>query len=63
MATLSVIGRWALREQLSIREIAGRTSLSRNTIKKYLRAGAAEPRYAKRISPSSVRSRRLSLRR
>ena len=54
MATLSVIRRWALREQLSIREIARRTGLSRNTIKKYLRAGAAEPRYAKRISPSKL---------
>jgi transposase len=54
VATLSVIRRWALREQLSIREIARRTGLSRNTIKKYLRAGAAEPRYAKRRSPSKL---------
>ncbi len=54
MATLSVIRRWALREQLSIREIARRTGLSRNTIKKYLRAGEAEPRYAKRTSPSKL---------
>ena len=54
MATLSVIRRWALREQLSIREIARRTGLSRNTIKKYLRAEAVEPRYAKRISPSKL---------
>ena len=41
VATLSVIRRWALREQLSIREIARRTGLSRNTIRKYLRAGEA----------------------
>ncbi|WP_157008041.1 helix-turn-helix domain-containing protein, partial [Xenophilus azovorans] len=54
VATLSVIRRWALREQLSIREIARRTGLSRNTIKKYLRAEAAEPRYAKRVSPSKL---------
>ncbi len=54
MATLSVIRRWALREQLSIREIARRTGLSRNTIKKYLRAGAVEPRYSKRVSPSKL---------
>jgi transposase len=54
VATLSVIRRWALREQLSIREIARRTGLSRNTIKKYLRAGAVEPRYAKRVSPSKL---------
>ena len=34
---LSVIRRWHLRDQMSIREIAKRTGLSRNTIKKYLR--------------------------
>ena len=54
MATLSVIRRWALREQLSIREIARRTGLSRNTVRKYLRAGVVEPRYGKRISPSKL---------
>jgi transcriptional regulator with XRE-family HTH domain len=54
VATLSVIRRWALREQLSIREIARRTGLSRNTIKKYLRAGAVEPHYPRRISPSKL---------
>ena len=37
VATLSVIRRWALREQLSTREIARRTGLSRNTIRKSLR--------------------------
>lgn len=42
MATLGVIRRWALREQMSIREIARRTDLSRNTVKKYLRAGELE---------------------
>ncbi|PLC07697.1 IS21 family transposase, partial [Variovorax sp. RO1] len=52
VATLSVIRRWALREQMSIREIARRTGLSRNTVKKYLRAGDEEPRYAKRTSSS-----------
>jgi transposase len=54
VATLSIIRRWALREQLSIREIARRTGLSRNTIKKYLHADVAEPRYAKRVSPSKL---------
>ena len=54
VATLSVIRRWALREQLSIREISRRTGLSRNTIRKYLRAGTAEPQYAKRRSPSKL---------
>ncbi|MFG6490617.1 IS21 family transposase, partial [Roseateles sp. BYS78W] len=54
VATLSVIRRWALREQLSIREIARRTGLSRNTIRKYLRAGDQEPTYAKRASKSRL---------
>jgi len=54
VATLSVIRRWALREQMSIREIARRTGLSRNTVKKYLRAGDEEPRYAKRTSSSKL---------
>lgn len=54
MATLSVIRRWALREQLSIREIARRSGLSRNTIKKYLASGVVEPRYAKRTSSSKL---------
>lgn len=43
MELLSVIRRWALRDQLSIREIARRTGLSRNTIRKYLRGDVVEP--------------------
>ena len=54
MATLNVIRRWALREQLSIREIARRTGLARNTVKKYLRSDQTEPQYAKRISSSKL---------
>ena len=54
VATLSVIRRWALREQLSIREISRRTGLSRNTIRKYLRADSVEPSYARRVSPSKL---------
>jgi transposase len=54
VATLSVIGRWALREQLSIREIARRSGLSRNTIKKYLASEVVEPRYAKRTGTSKL---------
>jgi len=54
VATLSVIRRWALREQMSIREISRRTGLARNTVKKYLRAGSEEPRYAKRASSSKL---------
>lgn len=48
------VRRWALREQMSIREIARRTGLSRNTVKKYLRAGDEAPRYAKRASSSKL---------
>lgn len=47
VATLSVIRRWSLREQLSIREISRRTGLSRNTIRKYLRSEVDEPKYAR----------------
>ena len=54
MATLNVIRRWALREKLSIREISRRTGLARNTVKKYLRSGVSEPRYAKRTGPSKL---------
>lgn len=54
VATLSVIRRWALCEQLSIREVARRTGLSRNTIRKYLREREAAPSYAKRVSPSKI---------
>ena len=57
MALLSVIRRWALRDQLSIREIARRTGLSRNTIRKYLRAGTVEPKFR------SARASKLDLRR
>jgi hypothetical protein len=39
--------RWYLRENVSIREIARRTKLSRNTIRKYLMDGALEPAYPK----------------
>ncbi len=54
MATLNVIRRWALREQMSIREISRRTGLARNTVKKYLRSDETEPTYAKRVSPSKL---------
>ncbi len=54
MATLNVIRRWALRDQLSIREIARRTGLARNTVKKYLRSNQTKPQYAKRVSSSKL---------
>jgi transposase len=54
VALLSVIRRWHLREGISIREIARRTQLSRNTIRKYLANGTLEPVYPKRRSPSKL---------
>jgi transcriptional regulator with XRE-family HTH domain len=46
MGLLNVIRRMSLREQLPIREIARRTGLSRNTVRKYLKCGAVEPAFA-----------------
>jgi transposase len=54
MAFLSIIRRWALREHLSIREIARRTGLSRNTIRKYLRTGTVEPKFSISGRPSKL---------
>ena len=54
MAFLSIIRRWALREHLSIREIARRTKLSRNTIRRYLRSGAVEPEFSVPERPSKL---------
>lgn len=55
MALLSVIRRWHFREKLSIREIARRSGLSRNTIRKYLHSDVIEPAYPKRNSESKLR--------
>ena len=54
MAFMSVIRRWALRDGLSIREIVRRTGLSRNTIRKYLRAGTVEPAFRVPERPSKL---------
>ncbi len=54
MGFLSVIRRWALRDHLPIREIARRTGLSRNTIRKYLRSGAVVPEFQVPVRPSKL---------
>jgi IS30 family transposase len=54
VATLNVIRRWAVRENMSIREISRRTGMARNTVKKYLRSDETEPTYAKRVSSSKL---------
>ena len=51
MAMLGKIKRLYFRDKLTVSEIARRTSLSRNTIKKWLRAPAVEPRYRRGQKP------------
>ena len=46
MGLLNIIRRMHLRQKLSIREIARRTGLSRNTVTKHLAAGTIEPQFA-----------------
>ena len=45
MDLLSVIRRWRLRDKIPLREIERRTGLSRNTIRKYLRADTVVPQF------------------
>ncbi len=54
MALLNVIRRWHFREGMPIREIERRTGLSRNTIRKYLRAGTVEPQFKVAERPSKL---------
>lgn len=54
MALLSVIRRWHFRQHIPIREIERRTGLSRNTIRKYLRADTVEPKFKIPVRPSKL---------
>ena len=54
MALLSVIRRWHFRQHIPIREIERRTGLSRNTIRKYLRADTVEPKFKVPARPSKL---------
>lgn len=56
MGLSNIIRRMALREQLSIREIARRTGLSRNTNKKYLCSRTVEPKFETPFPPSKLDS-------
>ncbi len=50
MSLLRVIRRWYFRDELSQREIAKRTGISRNTIRKYINNQDVEPKYPCRKS-------------
>ena len=54
MVMLAKIRRMHFRDGLPLREIAKRTGLSRNTIRRWLRSGQSEPVYPRRASPSRL---------
>ncbi|WP_375163925.1 HTH domain-containing protein [Herbaspirillum huttiense] len=54
MALLGIIRHWYTRDHISIREIARRLDISRNTVRRYIRSDAIEPAYPARHSPSSL---------
>jgi len=54
VALLGIIRRWHLRDQVSLREIARRLGISRNTVRRYLRSDAIEPAYPDRRTPSAL---------
>ena len=54
MGFLSAFRRLALRDPMPIREVARRNGLSRNTIRKYLREGAVEPKFKTPSRPSKL---------
>lgn len=54
MAILSIIRRWHFREQVPLREIARRLGISRNTVRRHIRAQTVLPAYPARHSPSKL---------
>ena len=54
MAILSIIRRWHFRDHVSLREIAKRLGVSRNTVRRYIRADTVLPAYPERHSPSKL---------
>jgi AcrR family transcriptional regulator len=61
VALLSIIRRWHIRDQVSLREIARRLGISRNTVRRYLRSETIEPSYADRASASVLDKYALKL--
>ncbi|EJL92088.1 transcriptional regulator with sigma factor-related N-terminal domain containing protein [Herbaspirillum sp. CF444] len=60
-AKLEIIRRWHLRDQVPLREIARRLGISRNTVRRYIRAETIEPAYADRRPRSSLDKYTLKL--
>ena len=54
VALLGIIRRWYIRDRISIREIARRLDISRNTVRRYIRSNAIEPLYSTRRSTSAL---------
>ena len=54
MAILSIIRRWHFRDHVPLREIARRLGISRNTVRRYIRADTVLPAYPERQSPSKL---------
>ncbi len=61
MDVLGKIRRWHFRDGLSIRQISKKTTLSRNTIRKYLRDEVVEPAYPAREAISKLDAFALTL--
>jgi len=61
VALLGIIRRWHLRDQVPLREIARRLGISRNTVRRYIRADTIEPAYADRRPRSSLDKYTLKL--
>ena len=54
MALLGIIRRWHIRDQVSLKEIARRLGISRNTVRRYLRSETVEPTYSERRSTRAI---------
>jgi len=54
VALLGIIRRWYIRDHISIRGIARRLDISRNTVRRYIRSEAIEPSCPDRQSSSSL---------
>ena len=61
MALQGIIRRWHLRDRVSIREVAKRLGISRNTVRRHLRAETIEPAYSERRTPSALDKYTLKL--